>query len=227
MKNVTLGAEKREGTGKGVARKLRQAGKIPAVVYGRDMDSIHISVDGHEADLLFRSIPVDNTIIGLKVEGDKEPHQTLVRDIQTHPWKGTLVHIDFLRIQAGVMVDVNVPLNLIGTPTGVKDEGGVLEQTIHDIPISCIPSAIPESIELDVSGMELNDVMHVSDLPVEEGVEIQLPGERTVCSVSVPRALIEEDDEDEELEDELELEGEEGAEDGEGETEDADGESED
>lgn len=224
MKNVTLGAEKREGTGKGVARKLRQAGKIPAVVYGREMDSIHISVDGHEADLLFRSIPVDNTIIELKVDGDKEAHQTLVRDIQTHPWKGTLVHIDFLRIQAGVMVDVNVPLNLIGTPTGVKDEGGVLEQTIHDIPISCIPSAIPESIELDVSGMGLNDVMHVSDLPVEEGVQIQLPGERTVCSVSVPRALIEEGDEDEELEDELELEGEEGAEDGEGETEDGESE---
>lgn len=219
LKNVTLRAEKREGTGKGVARKLRQAGKIPAVVYGRDMDAVHIAVDGHEADLLFRSIPVDNTIIQLQVEGDKEPHQTLVREIQTHPWKGTLVHVDFLRIQAGVMVDVNVPLHLLGTPIGVKDQGGVLEQTIHDIPISCIPSAIPESIELDVSGMELNDVLHVSDLPVEEGVEIQLPGERTVCSVSVPRALIEEDEDEEELEDELELEGEEGAEESEGESE--------
>jgi large subunit ribosomal protein L25 len=224
LKNVTLSAEKREGTGKGVARKLRQAGKIPAVVYGRDMDAIHIAVDGHEADLLFRSIPVDNTIIELKVEGDKEPHQTLVREIQTHPWKGTLVHVDFLRIQAGVMVDVNVPLHLIGTPIGVKDEGGVLEQTIHDIPISCIPSAIPESIELDVSGMELNDVMHVSDLVVGEGVEIELPGERTVCSVSVPRAVIEEDEEEEDLEDELEIEGEEGAEEGEGEGEEGESE---
>lgn len=224
LKNVTLSAEKREGTGKGVARKLRQAGKIPAVVYGRDMDAIHIAVDGHEADLLFRSIPVDNTIIQLQVEGDKEPHQTLVREIQTHPWKGTLVHVDFLRIQAGVMVDVNVPLHLVGTPIGVKDEGGVLEQTIHDIPISCIPSAIPESIELDVSGMELNDVMHVSDLPVEEGVEIQLPGERTVCSVSVPRALIEEDEDEDELEDELELEGEEGTEESEGDGEEGESE---
>jgi large subunit ribosomal protein L25 len=224
LKNVTLSAEKREGTGKGVARKLRQTGKVPAVVYGRDMDAIHIAVDGHEADLLFRSIPVDNTIIELKVEGDKEPHQTLVREIQTHPWKGTLVHVDFLRIQAGVMVDVNVPLHLIGTPIGVKDEGGVLEQTIHDIPISCIPSAIPESIELDVSGMELNDVMHVSDLVVGEGVEIELPGERTVCSVSVPRAVIEEDEEEEDLEDELELEGEEGAEEGEGEGEEGESE---
>ncbi len=224
LKNVTLSAEKREGTGKGVARKLRQAGKIPAVLYGRDMDAIHIAVDGHEADLLFRSIPVDNTIIQLQVEGDKEPHQTLVREIQTHPWKGTLVHVDFLRIQAGVMVDVNVPLHLVGTPVGVKDEGGVLEQTIHDIPISCIPSAIPESIELDVSGMGLNDVLHVSDLPVEEGVEIQLPGERTVCSVSVPRALIEEDEDEDELEDELELEGEEAAEESEGEGEEGESE---
>lgn len=215
MKNVTLNAEKREGTGKGVARKLRQAGKIPAVLYGRDMDAVHIALDAHDATLLFHSIPVDNTIIELKVEGTREPHQTLVRDIQTHPFKGTLVHVDFLRIQEGVKVELTVPVHLVGTPIGVKDEGGVLDQTIHDLPVACIPSAIPESFELDVSGMGLHDVLHVSDLEVGEGVEVLLPPERTICSVSVPRAIIEEDEEEEELEDELELEGEEAAEEGE------------
>lgn len=212
MKNVTLSAEKREGTGKGVARKLRQAGKIPAVLYGRDMDAVHISLDAHDAELLFRSIPVDNTIIELKVEGTKEPHQTLVRDIQTHPFKGTLVHVDFLRIQAGVKVELTVPVHLVGTPIGVKDEGGVLDQTVHDLPVACIPSAIPESFEVDVSHMAVNDVLHVSDLDVGEGVEVLLPGERTICSVSVPRAVIEEAAEGEELEDELEMEGEEATE---------------
>lgn len=215
LKNVTLGAEKREGTGKGVARKLRQAGKIPAVVYGRDMDAIHISLDAHDADLLFRSIPVDNTIIELKIEGDQEPHQTLVREIQTHPFKGTLVHVDFLRIQEGVKVELNVPVHLVGTPIGVKDEGGVLDQTIHDLPVACIPSAIPEAFELDVSHLQLHDVLHVSDLDVGEGVEVLLPLERTICSVSVPRAVIEEEEEEEELEEELELVGEEGEEEGE------------
>lgn len=215
MTNVTLSAEKREGTGKGVARKLRQAGKVPAVLYGREMDAVHIALDAHEADLLFRSIPVDNTIIELKVEGTKEPHQTLVREIQTHPYKGTLIHVDFLRIQAGVKVEVNVPVHLVGTPIGVKDEGGVLDQTVYDLPVACIPSAIPESFEVDVSHLAVNDVLHVSDLEIGEGVEVLLPGERTICSVSVPRAAIEEADEGEELEDELEMEGEEAAAEGE------------
>ena len=207
LKNVTLGAEKREGTGKGVARKLRQSGKIPAVVYGRDMDAIHIAIDAHDAELLFRSIPVDNTVIELKVEGTKEPHQTLVREIQTHPFRGSLMHVDFLRIQAGVTVELNVPVHLVGTPIGVKDEGGVLDQTVHDIPVACIPSAIPESFEVDVSHLAVNDVLHVSDLDIGEGVEVLIPEERTICSVSVPRAAVEEAAEGEALEDELEMEG--------------------
>lgn len=210
MNNVTLGAERREGTGKGVARKLRQAGKLPAVVYGRDMDPIHISIDAHKAELLFRSIPVDNTVVELTIEGDSTPHQTLIREIQTHPYRAYLVHVDFLRIQAGVKVDMNVPLHLIGDPVGVRDHGGVLEQTIHDIPITCIPSAIPESIDVDVSALDLNDTLHISDLVVAEGVEIQLPPERTICSVSVPRAAIEEKDADEDEAGEPEVIGEEG-----------------
>lgn len=216
MKNVTLGAERREGTGKGVARKLRQAGKIPAVLYGREMDAIHLAVDAHQAELLFRSIPVDNTVIELKVDGDEASHQTLIREIQTHPYRGHLVHVDFLRIQAGVMVDMNVPLHLIGDPVGVREHGGVLEQVIHDIPISCVPSAIPESIDVDVSGLDLHDTLHISDLVVPEGIEIQLPPERTICSVAIPRAIIEETDEDED-EDEVEVIGEEAAEGEEGE----------
>jgi large subunit ribosomal protein L25 len=215
MNNVTLSAERREGAGKGVARKLRQAGKVPAVLYGRDMEAVHIAIDAHDADLLFRSIPVDNTIIELTVEGTKEPHQTLVREIQTHPFKGSLIHVDFLRIQAGVKVELNVPVHLVGTPVGVKDEGGVLEQTVYDLPVACIPSAIPESFEVDVSHLAVNDVLHVSDLDIGEGVEVLIPEERTICSVSVPRAAIEADAEGEELEDELELEGPEAAADGE------------
>jgi large subunit ribosomal protein L25 len=222
MKNVTLGAERREGTGKGVARKLRQAGKVPAVLYGREMDAIHLAIDAHQADLLFHSIPVDNTVVELKIEGDETSHQTLIREIQTHPYRGYLVHVDFLRIQAGVTVDMNVPLHLVGDPVGVREHGGVLEQTIHDIPISCIPSAIPESIDIDVSALDLHDTLHISDLVVAEGIEIQLPPERTICSVSVPRALIEETDEDEDELEEPEVIGEEA----EGEGEEGEGEEE-
>jgi len=185
--NATLKAERREGTGKGAARQLRQAGRVPAVLYGRDLDSVHLSVDAHEAEHLFHSISVDNTIVDLEVEGEKEPFQTLVREIQTHPWKATLLHIDFLRIQAGVAVEMDVPVHLVGTPEGVKQDGGVLEQIIHDLPIRCIPSLIPEAIEVDVSALGLNDVLHVSDITFDEGVEVRVAPEQTICAVSLPR----------------------------------------
>jgi large subunit ribosomal protein L25 len=188
MTNTTLAAERREGTGKGVARKLRQAGKVPAVLYGRDLEPLHLAIDAHQANLLFRSVPVDNTIIELAVEGEQAPFQTLVREIQTHPYRGSLVHVDFLRIEAGVRVEMTVPLHLVGKPIGVDRNGGVLEQVLHDLPVACIPSRIPESIEVDVSGLDVHDTLRVADLVVGEGIEVLLPGDRTVCSVAAARA---------------------------------------
>lgn len=195
----TLKAELREGKGKGVARKLRAAGRLPAVVYGGDDAPTHVSLDAHDAEYLFRNISVDNTIVGLEIEGEKEPVDTLVREIQTHPWKATLLHVDFLRIQKGVMVEMNVPVHLTGTPVGVKVDSGILEQIIHDLPIRCIPSQIPESIDVDVSGLEVNDVLHISDITFAEGVEVMIAPERTICSVSPARLEeepVEVDDED-------------------------------
>ena len=201
---TTLKAEIRDGTGKGVARKLRAAGRLPAVLYGGDGEPVHLSLDAHDAEYLFRNISVDNTIVDLEVEGEKGAVATLVREIQTHPWKATLLHVDFLRIQKGVTIDVNIPLNLVGTPVGVQVDGGQLEQIIHDLPIRCIPSKIPEVIEVDVSHLALNDVMHVSDVTFEEGIEVAIAQERTICMVSQQRAAAEETVE----------EGEEGAVDG-------------
>jgi len=186
--DTTLKAELRTGTGKGVARKLRADGKLPAVVYGGDAEPVHIYLDTQDADYLFRNISVDNTIVDLAVEGDKEPVQTLVREIQTHPWKATLLHVDFLRIQKGVAVELDVPLHLVGTPAG-QLEGGVLDQIIHSLAIRCIPSKIPEFIDVDVSHLELNDVMHISDVTFEEGIEVMVAPERTICGISMPKAV--------------------------------------
>ena len=165
--DTTLNAQKRDDKGKGAARKLRQQGRVPAVLYGRELDSVHLSVDAHEVEHLFHSISVDNTIVKLAVDGDSEPYETLILEIQTHPWRASLLHIDFLRIQKGVAVDVDVPLRLLGVPLGVKSEGGVLEQVIHDIPVRCIPSKIPAAIEVDVSELNLNEALHVSDIALE------------------------------------------------------------
>jgi large subunit ribosomal protein L25 len=204
--NTTLKAEKRDGTGKGVARKLRQAGRVPAVLYGRDTESLHMSLDVREAEYLFHSISVDNTIIDVDLDGEKEPIRTLVREIQTHPWKANLLHVDFLRITKGVAVDIEVPVHLVGIPIGVSAGGGVIEQIIHDLPMRCIPSKIPESIEVDISELDLNEVLHISDLTFDEGVEVTIPQDSTVCSIAVPRA------EEEVAVDEDAIEGEEGVE---------------
>jgi large subunit ribosomal protein L25 len=189
MAKATLKAKKRDGSGKGVARTLRREGRVPAVLYGRELEAIHLSVDAHEAERLFHSISVDNTIVDLAVEGEKKPYLTLVREIQTHPWRPQLLHVDFLRIQEGVAVDLEVPIKLLGVPAGVRLGGGVLEQMIHDLPIRCEPSKIPESIELDVSNMEVNASLRVADLVLPEGVEVRVPGDRTVCSVAIPKIV--------------------------------------
>jgi large subunit ribosomal protein L25 len=189
MAKATLKAKKRDGSGKGVARTLRREGRVPAVLYGRELEAIHLSVDAHEAERLFHSISVDNTIVDLSVDGEKKPYLTLVREIQTHPWRNALLHVDFLRIQEGVAVDLDVPVRLLGIPAGVRLNGGVLEQSIHDLPIRCEPSKIPEVVELDVTNMELNATLRVADLKLPEGIEVRIPGDRTVCSVAIPKIV--------------------------------------
>lgn len=193
---ASLPAQRRTGTGKGAARKLRAAGRLPAVVYGGTDEPIHLSLDEKEASHLFHSISVDNTIVELAIEGVKGRLQTLVREIQTHPYRSEIHHVDFLRIQEGVKVELEIPVHLIGTPTGVKDEGGVLEQLIHSIHVRCIPSAIPEDATLDVSDLEIGDSRNVSHLALMDGVEVLVDPDRTLCLVSAPRAVVEEADED-------------------------------
>jgi large subunit ribosomal protein L25 len=187
MSEHILKAEKRQGSGKGLARKMRASGRVPGVVYGKDMDTIHVSLDAQEAEHLFRSISVENTIVDLDIKGVRGKQQTLVREIQTHPVRSDLLHVDFLRIQKGVAVDLEIPVNLTGVPVGVKLHGGVLEQIIHELPVRCIPSRIPESFEVDVAELDIDNALHVSDIEFGEGVEPTIDLDRTLCLVAAPR----------------------------------------
>lgn len=193
----SLNAKKREGSGKGAARKLRQAGRVPAVLYGKDLEAVPLSIDAMEAGHLFASISVENTIIELQVEGEKSSHQTLVREIQSHPFKKELVHVDFYRLQKGVAVDVDVPVELEGTPVGVKSFGGILEQLVHEVPVRCLPQLIPEMVKVDVSALGLEESVKAGELVLPEGVEIMLDEDRLVCIVSAPRGVTEEAAEEE------------------------------
>lgn len=208
--HAALQAEKREGTGKGVARKLRAGGRVPAVVYGQGEDAIALTVDAHDARHLFERISVENTIVELSVGG--EVMETLVREVQVHPFRPELLHIDFYKVQKGVKVHVEIPVHLTGIPEGVKSHGGVLQQVVHDLPVLTIPSLIPDAFEVDVSALDVGDSMHVSDIELPEGVEVQLDADRTLCSVIIPKGLAAEEEEEEEDEEGLEPElvGEEG-----------------
>lgn len=207
---ATLEAEIREGRGKGAARKLRADGRVPGVVYGKDEDTVALSVDAKEAEHLFQAISTENTIVHLKLDGEKEPVQTLVREIQVHPVRPELLHIDFYRIRAGVKVEVEIPVHLNGIPEGVKSSGGILQQVIHELPVLVLPSDIPSSIEIDVTGLEMGDSVHVAAIDLGEEVEILLEPDRTVATVVAPKALLLDEEEEEEAE--VELIGEEGEE---------------
>ncbi|MGH7482858.1 MAG: 50S ribosomal protein L25/general stress protein Ctc [Longimicrobiales bacterium] len=209
--SATLTANLREETGKGAARRLRAAGRIPAVIYGHGEETQKLSLDAHELGVLFQHISVENTIIELTIErtgkGKKaaQPIRALVREVQTHPYRAHVLHVDFYQLHAGEKVDVEVPIRVTGTAAGVK-LGGVLQQTMHEVAILCLPEDIPEAITVDVSALDIGDSIHIGDLVIPEGVQVEVEADRTVCSVIAPTvAKVEE----EEAEAEAAVEGEE------------------
>lgn len=200
-----LKAQARAETGKEAARKLRASGRIPAVMYGKDMEPRGLSLDLQETEYLFHRISVENTILSIDIDGDDEPTRVLIREIQSYPDKPGLLHVDFLRIQKGVAVEVEIPVILDGVPVGVRESGGVLEQIINEVRVKCIPSKIPETFNLDVTGLGIGDAFHVSDIELEEGVNILVEADRTICSVQVPKVIeVEEEVDEEELEEGVE-----------------------
>jgi len=208
---VTLKAGLRQGSGKGRARRLRAGGQLPAVVYGANEEAVSITLDAHDAVQLFHSISVENTIITLEVEGTKAPVPALVREIQTHPARAHVLHVDFLRVQSGVEIELVVPVQLEGIPEGVRLESGVLEQSVHEIPIRCLPKNIPELFSIDVTALGIGDAIRVEDVSVSEDVEILLDLNRTICTVQHPTELVVEEEEDAETgEIEAELESDDG-----------------
>ena len=185
---VTLKATPRSDTGKNSARKMRASGRIPAVVYGHGEETRMLSVDAHELELLFTRVHWENTVIGLDIEGERGGVRALVREVQAHPFRGDVLHVDFLQIHAGEKVNVEVPIRLIGAAPGVK-LGGILMNTINDLEVRCLADRIPEYIEVDVSHLGINDSVHLREITLPEGVEALIDGDRTICSVTPPTVV--------------------------------------
>jgi len=200
-KQARLKVETRDGRGKGAARQLRREGSIPGNLYGRELDSISVKADEREFAALVSAISVENTIVELSVDDDA-PRRVLIREIQRHPVRPDFLHVDFYEIRAGERLKVNVPVNLVGTPIGVRN-GGTLQQVRHELEIECLPSEIPPSFEVDISELEIGDSLHISDVDAG-GLDILEDAGRTICTVAAPRVVetVEEEDLEAEADDE-------------------------
>jgi large subunit ribosomal protein L25 len=200
-----LVAEKREGTGKSVTRKLRSAGSIPGVIYGQTKNIDSIQVDAHDLSQLLKE---GHTVVELEVDGKKQ--QAVIKEIQYHPVSGKFLHIDFMRIAKGHEIKITVPIHFEGKPVGVE-AGGHFSSIKTELSINVLPRFIPNSIDVDISGLEVGDTIRVKDLNVENMQLLDDP-EDVLCHVSTIRvaeevsAAEEEEGEIEETEEEAEPE---------------------
>jgi len=181
---ITIKAKVREGRGKNDARRVRREGLVPITVYGGGAETVAAAAPLKELAAVLRSEAGRNTIFTLDVEGIG-PSEVMFHDRQIDPVRGRLVHADFTRLVKGQKIEVTVPLRLVGEPVGVREEEGVLEQIMRELEIRCEPREIPDAIDVDVSNLGVHDVLHVSDIPVGENIEILTDPDSVVATVGI------------------------------------------
>ncbi|WP_420634062.1 50S ribosomal protein L25/general stress protein Ctc [Candidatus Palauibacter sp.] len=192
--SARLSAQTRTVSGKGAARQLRRGGQLPAVVYGRREEAESLALDEHELSRLLSRIKAATTVIDLEVDGGK-PRPVLIREIQRHPYRPQMLHVDFFEIRADVAIRVQVPVHLAETPVGVE-MGGILQQMRHEVEVECLPNELPDAFDVDISELDIGGAIHVSDVDAA-GVTILDDESLTICTV-VPPAIEEEEEEEEE-----------------------------
>jgi large subunit ribosomal protein L25 len=183
MAEVRIKAERRDGAGKGPARRARAAGRVPAILYGGGMDPVSITVDRRELALAYHTESGTNVLLDIEVDGGTT--LALTKDLQRDPLKGTVLHADFVKIDRAIRIEVEVPIHLVGESTGVA-EGGVLEAPLHALSISVLPGDVPEAVNVDISALAIGDSLRVTDLTVSDQYEVLSDPEATVAMVAAP-----------------------------------------
>ena len=210
MSTLKITAEEREHTGKGVARKMRQAGRIPAVLYGQGHDGVSLSLDSYELNQLLSTTGARTSVLELEVKGSERSgrQNVLIKEVQKHPYKDLILHMDLLEIAMDQEISVMVPIEIVGTAKGVKLDGGILEMKRRELEIVCLPNIIPDSITFDVSELEIGDTVHVEELTVADGITIPHDTNFTILTVVAAAVEPEPEEEVEEGEEVEEVEGE-------------------
>jgi large subunit ribosomal protein L25 len=190
MAEVTLEVSRREGTGKEVAKKLRRDGKVPAVVYGGHKEPVAITVDRKAvSELVQKSEHGVRSVFLLKMAGTDQQRHAMIKEITIDPISRRMKHIDFVRVVMDEQIKVTVPVHINGMAAGVK-EGGVLDWQVREVHIECLPTAIPDSIEVDVSALGGHEYYRVKDLQLPEGARVLDDPERVVVGVTHARAEV-------------------------------------
>ena len=183
-KEIIVKATQREGRGKNDSRRARRAGQVPVTIYGGEGEAVAALAPLSELAAILRSDSGRNTIFTLDVDGVGAAEVMFI-DRQIDPVRSRLIHADFKRLVKGEKIEATVPLRLVGEPIGVREHAGILEQMIREVEIRCQPREIPEHIDVDVSNLDVHDVLHVSDIPGIEGVEILQEADTAIATIGV------------------------------------------
>ena len=194
MEESRLIAKKRELQGSANARRLRRTGNLPAVIYGDGKDGLSIQLDTHDFELLLHHHSSETVLVDIEIEGEGAI-SALVKDVQHHPVTGEVMHVDLQKMDAKKAIQVEIPVELVGEAEGVKS-GGLLELVMHEIAVECLPGDLQESIEIDISGMEIGDALHLGDLDLGSKFKLMGDPEAIIVVVSEPHLETEESDEE-------------------------------
>jgi large subunit ribosomal protein L25 len=185
MATASLSAMARKTAGKGAARSLRRDGRLPAVIYGHARQPLSLSVGERDFERLLEKYAAENTVIELSIDGSMS--RTLIREIQRHPVRRNVLHVDFQELVAGERVIVRIPIVLQGIPEGVRNSGGILSQIMQELECRVDPLNMPGKIDVDVTDVAIGRSIHVSEITIPVGVEVIDEPEATICIVAAPK----------------------------------------
>ena len=170
---LNLEAIKREGIGKEAARKIRAQGWTPAIIYGKRETALPVAFNTSEFLTMVHGEAHENTLFKLKIKGQKGKNvpNVIIKEMQYHPVKGTLLHVDLFEVAMDEIIEVHIPIESINEAKGVKDEGGMLDHVSREVLVECLPDDLPEKIEVDVSNLRLGESIHISDIEFPSGVK--------------------------------------------------------